>query len=90
MIGIESAILPGTISESSPGRSSLFPYRRQPGASALHDYEKILVERAYARVPEMRIAIARLPMVYGPGGPQHRWMPYVAPHARGSRCDRVG
>lgn len=69
--------------EESPLRRTLFPYRRRTpptgegGAPALHDYDKIPAERAYLQEPELACSIVRLPMVYGPGDPDHRIGPYA-------------
>jgi len=60
------------LSEDSPLRQSLFPYRgKRP------EYEKILVERAVMEARELRGTVLRLPMVYGPGDGQHRLHPYL-------------
>jgi len=60
----------GLLSEDSPLRSVLFPYRAQ--ANSPHDlnyfYEKILVEREVLGRAELPATILRLPKVYGPGG----------------------
>ncbi len=61
---------PLPVTEDSPLRSQLFPYRGQ--ISGLDDYEKILVERAAAAAPELPATILRLPAVYGEGDYQHR------------------
>src|SRR5215208_7176475 len=55
-----------------------FPYRR--GAAGTGDwtyhYEKILAERALVESP-LPATILRLPAVYGPGDPHHRFRPYI-------------
>jgi nucleoside-diphosphate-sugar epimerase len=59
--------------ESAPLRSSLFPYRKHATGTEhlLYNYEKILVERA-TKAWSGSVTVLRLPMVYGPGDPQHR------------------
>jgi nucleoside-diphosphate-sugar epimerase len=66
---------PLPLTEDSPVRSALFPYRGQ--SERLHDYEKILVEKAYLGDPDLPGTVLRLPMVYGPGDYQHRLFPYL-------------
>ncbi|HEX9297572.1 MAG TPA: NAD-dependent epimerase/dehydratase family protein [Polyangiaceae bacterium] len=41
------------------------------------DYDKIPVERAVLGDPELEGTVLRLPMVYGPGDPLHRFFPWV-------------
>jgi nucleoside-diphosphate-sugar epimerase len=41
------------------------------------DYEKILVERAVSGNPDLPATILRLPMIYGPGDPLHRFHPVL-------------
>jgi nucleoside-diphosphate-sugar epimerase len=66
------------ITEDSPLRENLYPYRgEQPRAADdplrwQDDYDKILVERAIMSEPELPGTVLRLPMVYGPGDYQHR------------------
>jgi nucleoside-diphosphate-sugar epimerase len=63
------------ISETSPLRERLYPYRNLlPGEE---DYDKILVERVYMSQPEPAGTILRLPAVYGPGDSQHRMFVYL-------------
>lgn len=72
-------IEPVPLTEDSPLRRRLYPYREStkgqdhPG----YDYEKILVERVYTSDPQMPGTILRLPMVYGPGDPLHRLFEYL-------------
>jgi nucleoside-diphosphate-sugar epimerase len=61
---------PLPISEDSPVRERLYPYRGE--GRGLDDYEKVLVERAVMGSPEVAGTVLRLPMVYGPGDYQHR------------------
>jgi nucleoside-diphosphate-sugar epimerase len=66
------------ITEDSPLREHLYPYRSEPPRAAddpqkwMDDYDKILVERAVMSEPELPGTVLRLPMVYGPGDYQHR------------------
>lgn len=64
---------PVPLTEESPLRERLFPYDRE----GVRDYEKILVERAIANVPDLPGTVLRLPAVYGPGDYQHRLFPYL-------------
>jgi len=59
----------GLLSEGSPLRTVLYPYRdrtKSPDDIA-NVYEKILVERAALSDPALPGAVLRLPKVYGPG-----------------------
>ena len=70
----EGAPEPTPLTEESPLRSKLYPYRG--GASGPFDpekYEKILAEREIARHTELPATILRLPVVYGPGDSMHRF-----------------
>ena len=66
------------ITEDSPLRENLYPYRGEtPRAQDdprrwQDDYDKILVERVVMSDPELPGTVLRLPMVYGPGDYQHR------------------
>jgi nucleoside-diphosphate-sugar epimerase len=74
---------PIPLTEDSPLRERLFPFRNEtPRASDdpyywLDDYEKILVERAVMNAPDLAGTILRLPMIYGPGDHQHRLWQYL-------------
>jgi nucleoside-diphosphate-sugar epimerase len=69
---------PLPLSEESPLRDQLFPYRSQAKEGELfYDYEKILIEKAVLADPELPATVLRLPAVYGPGDGQHRLFPYV-------------
>lgn len=66
------------LTEESPLRTTLHPYRNRPAGSVpfdwvTTDYDKILVERIVRSEPCLRATILRLPMVYGPGDPLHRF-----------------
>ncbi|HSU16591.1 NAD-dependent epimerase/dehydratase family protein [Longimicrobium sp.] len=81
LMGSEPGAVDNTPSrEDSPLRTRLFPYRShsvEPGP--LHDYDKIPAEQAYFRATDLACSVVRLPMVYGPGDPDHRLTPYVRP-----------
>ena len=67
----------GPITEDSPLRENLYPYRGQAPRNEdqkqwMDDYDKILVERVVMGNPELPGTILRLPAVYGPGDYQHR------------------
>jgi nucleoside-diphosphate-sugar epimerase len=69
---------PVPLTEESPLRTTLHPYRNRPVGSipfdwVTPDYDKILVERVVRREPSLPATILRLPMVYGPGDPLHRF-----------------
>jgi nucleoside-diphosphate-sugar epimerase len=71
------------ITEDSPLRHNLYPYRSTPLRAEddprkwFDDYDKILVERVILGDPELPGTILRLPAVYGPGDYQHRLFEYV-------------
>jgi nucleoside-diphosphate-sugar epimerase len=56
--------------DASPLRERLYPYRTPdtPPGSLAHDYDKILVERAFRAAPSLPAVVLRLPKVYGAGG----------------------
>ena len=69
---------PVPLTEESPLRATLHPYRNRPTGSipfdwVTPDYDKILVERVARSEPSLAAIILRLPMVYGPGDPLHRF-----------------
>lgn len=74
---------PVPLTEDSPLRSRLYPYRSDPPRAAddprrsMDDYEKILVERAIMGDPELPGTVLRLPAVYGPGDRQRRLFSYL-------------
>ena len=73
---------PVPLSEDAPLRTVHYPYRDNPNVSALFDwvtpdYEKIVVEQVVRSEPELRATILRLPMVYGPGDPLHRFQAFL-------------
>ena len=74
---------PVPLTEKSPLRERLFPYRDGPPPLADDplgrgtDYDKLPVEQAVLGAPGLPGTILRLPMVYGPGDYQHRLFPYL-------------
>ena len=58
----------GLLTEDSPLRSVLYPYRSQslPGKEWTSEYEKIAVESAVLNCAELPGTVLRLPKVYGP------------------------
>ncbi|MBI2300718.1 MAG: NAD-dependent epimerase/dehydratase family protein [Armatimonadetes bacterium] len=74
---------PLPLTEDSPLRSKLYPYRADPPRAAddpgrwADDYDKILVERVVQGDPELPGTVLRLPAVYGPGDYQHRLQPHL-------------
>jgi nucleoside-diphosphate-sugar epimerase len=74
---------PSIITEDSPLRENLYPYRSEP-LRAEDDperwrdtYDKIPAERVVMNHPELPGTILRLPAVYGPLDNQHRMFPYL-------------
>lgn len=79
-LGIEPGpIEPTPLTEESPLRQVLFPYRSQAEVpdDFLYCYEKILVETAVLGEPDLPGTVLRLPMVHGPGDPYSRLSPYL-------------
>lgn len=72
---------PSVITEDSPLRENLYPYRgseHNRGEGRWKDnYDKILVERVVMSNPHLPGTILRLPAVYGPGDHQHRMFNYI-------------
>ena len=74
---------PPPITEDSPLRENLYPYRGETMRDEddpqkwQDDYDKILVERAVMSDLELPGTILRLPMVYGPGDYQHRMFAFL-------------
>lgn len=78
--GLETDIVDSTpLTESSPLRSQLYPYQNAPQRplGVPSNYDKILVERTYLNAADMAVTLLRLPMVYGPGDPLHRFYAYL-------------
>jgi nucleoside-diphosphate-sugar epimerase len=67
------------LSEGSPLRTVLFPYRAlaKKEGDLLFNYEKILVERAVMKSSELPATVLRLPQVFGPHDKQHRLRAYL-------------
>jgi len=71
------------ITEDSPLRENLYPYRGETPRDAddphklQDDYDKILIERAVMSNPHLPGTVLRLPMVYGPGDYQHRMFAFL-------------
>ena len=88
--GMESGLERVPLTEDSPLRSVLYPYRNYPAASPhawLGSYDKILAEQAVLLEPRWKATILRLPMVYGPGE-GGRLTPYVKRmHAEATRLE---
>ena len=70
---------PTPLTEHSPLRSQLYPYRDLMDNPFARDYDKIPVEQVYLSATELPATIIRLPMVYGAGDYQHRLYPYLKP-----------
>ncbi|GCE09956.1 NAD-dependent epimerase/dehydratase family protein [Dictyobacter aurantiacus] len=74
---------PAPITEESPLRKNLYPYRGEMLRTDddpqrwMDDYDKILAERVIMSHPELPSTILRLPAVYGPHDPQHRMFLYL-------------
>jgi nucleoside-diphosphate-sugar epimerase len=72
---------PLPITEDSPLRTARYLARNIPLSAIFDwvtpDYEKILVEQAVRGAPDLPGAILRLPMVYGPGDPLHRFQAFL-------------
>lgn len=69
---------PVPLTERSPLREALYPYRGSNIPFACRDdYEKILVERIVMNQTGLPGTVLRLPAVYGPGDKQHRLRRYL-------------
>ena len=71
---------PTPLTEDSPLRDKLYPYRSYAESpdDLEYNYDKILVERVVTSRPDaLPATILRLPMVFGPGDYQHRLFPYL-------------
>lgn len=67
------------LSEDSPVRTRLFPYRgvAKNKNGLLFSYEKILVERTLLSSRGFAVSVLRLPQVFGPHDHQHRLRGYL-------------
>ncbi|HEY9624482.1 MAG TPA: NAD-dependent epimerase/dehydratase family protein [Crinalium sp.] len=79
ILGKEANPIPVPITEESPLRTHLYPFRDMPDRpiAVPPDYDKILVERVVMSDPQLPGTVIRLPMVYGPHDPLHRLHPYL-------------
>lgn len=83
LIGKEQGFEPIPLTEESPVRRKLYPYRDEKPRAAddpqkiLDDYDKIPIEKVVMSEPHVPGTVLRLPMVYGPGDYQHRLFEYV-------------
>src|SRR5207302_6431675 len=57
---------PVPLTEESPLRERLYPYRDLVDDRAWHDYDDILVERAVMSELQLPATVLRLPVIYGP------------------------
>jgi len=80
----DGPLLEVPLTEDSELRRSLHPYppavlqgMRKIFSWATDDYDKIPAERIVMNDPELPGTVLRLPMVYGPGDPLHRFYPVV-------------
>ncbi|HEY7415369.1 MAG TPA: NAD-dependent epimerase/dehydratase family protein [Ktedonobacteraceae bacterium] len=71
------------ITEDSPLRENLYPYRNEPPRDPddprawMDSYDKIPAEQIVMNEPELPATVLRLPMVYGPRDKQHRLFSYL-------------
>jgi nucleoside-diphosphate-sugar epimerase len=72
---------PVPLTEDSPLRTVLYPYGNRDLSSIFDwftpEYDKTIVERVARSQPNLPATILRLPMVYGPGDPLHRFFPFL-------------
>jgi nucleoside-diphosphate-sugar epimerase len=80
----EGPLMEVPLTEESELRRGLHPYPcdvllvlRKIFAWVTDDYDKIPAERIVMNDPELPGTVLRLPMVYGPGDPLHRFYPVV-------------
>lgn len=69
----QEPVLDGTISEQSPLREKLYPWRGVADSPYAFDYDKILVERAAFASPLLDTVVLRPDMVYGEKDPNRRF-----------------
>ena len=80
------------LTEDSPLREKLYPYRGEGKDRSFDEYDKIPVEHAYVNHPEIAGTVVRLPAVYGEGDYQYRIKSAREQHervAKESELDRV-
>ena len=70
---------PAPLTEDSPLRDRLYPYREESTTAEEfgYHYDKILMERQVMGDSSLPGTVLRLPMVYGPGDYQHRLHAYL-------------
>jgi nucleoside-diphosphate-sugar epimerase len=68
---------PVPLTEDSPLRSQLYPYRGLSDDPFTFDYDKIPVEQVLMNGSNLPATVLRLPMVYGAGDNWHRLYPYL-------------
>lgn len=69
---------PVPLTEDSPLRERLYPYRGLGYDRAWHDYDDLLVERVVLSEPQFPTTVLRLPVIYGPDDHRfHRIFPYL-------------
>lgn len=75
----QGPVEPTPLTEDSPLRTALFPYRKQADGpdDFFYHYDKIPVERVVLGEPGLPSTVLRLPMVHGPGDPYRRLSPYL-------------
>lgn len=78
-------VVPVPLTEQSPLRDVLYPYRDRFDADFAHDYEKILVEKAAIESPVIDAIVLRLGMVYGRNDPNHRFLEPIQKMSQGDR-----
>jgi nucleoside-diphosphate-sugar epimerase len=80
LLGTESGPVEAVpLDENAPLREALYPYRHTAAGPAdwTFHYEKILVEQTVMKHPSLQGTVLRLPAVYGPHDPYHRFRPYI-------------
>jgi nucleoside-diphosphate-sugar epimerase len=82
-IGVEAGPIDNELlSEDSPLRTTLYPYRHRAASDDAMEYwyEKILVERVVLSSPNLPATVLRLPKIYGPGSNQDMATVYTNRH----------
>ncbi len=74
---------PTPLTEDSPVREKLYPYREFVSEPWAQEYDKLLVERVVMSAPGLPGTVLRLPFVYGPGDGLHRLAEYLKPMDEG-------
>lgn len=91
----ETGVALPELDEQAPLRTRLYPYRADPPRPSeapdawMDDYDKIPIENALAQTRDLSWSILRLPMVYGPGDPNHRFAWAISPMSAGSGPVRI-